>query len=75
MMVRTGIIRSYNRFAKIGIIEDGNQQRIKFYSNLDTSCFKIGDLVHFEINLSQNGLHAINVLNIIEINGIKVNLS
>jgi hypothetical protein len=75
MMVRTGIIRSYNRFAKVGIIEDGNKQRIKFYANLDTSSFEIGDLVHFEINLSKNGLRAINVLNIIEINGINVNLS
>ena len=74
-MVRTGIIRSYNKVAKVGIIEDGNRQRIKFHAKLNTLVFQAGDIVHFEIYLSTNGLNAINVLNIIERNGEKVHLS
>ena len=73
-MIRTGIIRSYNRVARVGTIEDGNRQRIKFHAKLSSFTFKPGDIVHFEIYQSTIGLHAINVLNVIERNGEKVNL-
>ncbi|WP_443943500.1 hypothetical protein ACJVDH_11250 [Pedobacter sp. AW1-32] len=51
----TGMVLAYNRYAKVGLIEDENGQRIKYYNNID--CTR-GDLVEYEIDMSERGIVA-----------------
>jgi len=51
----TGIVLAYNRLAEVGLIEDENGQRIKFYKQ---KRFLRGDLVYYEINMSDQGIAA-----------------
>lgn len=59
--MRYGVIISFNKEAKIGVIKDLNQQKIRFHIESPTVNFNRTDLVSYEIALMETGLAAVNI--------------
>lgn len=59
--MRYGVIISFNKEAKIGVIKDLNQQKIRFHIESPTVNFNRTDLVSYEIALVETGLTAVNI--------------
>jgi len=59
--MRTGKILSFNGKAGVGLIEDINNQRIKFYADDCKNKPSRGNDVHFAISFRNGALIAINI--------------
>ncbi len=63
--MRTGKILSFNKKAGIGLIEDENGERIKFFAESAESIPERGDVVSFEIAFNSRSLTAVNVATLV----------
>lgn len=60
-LTRTGIILSLNKKAGIGLIQDTNNERIKFFEADAESIPLRGELISFEIDFRNESLVATNI--------------
>jgi len=58
---RTGTILSFNKTAGIGLIEDLNHERIKFFGSDKKSPPSRGEQISFEIDFRNKSLVATNI--------------
>ncbi len=73
--MRTGIVISYNKEEKQGLIKDNNGQNIKFYIEGNAETFEHLDVVKFNIAFISNSLRAVNVMHVLDRQGKPVTIT
>jgi len=72
--MRTGTIIAFNTKVRTGIIKDVNAQKLRFYLEDDRKIFKRFEVVKFNISFVNGGLHAVNIIHVLDEKGKPVSL-
>ncbi|AZI26635.1 hypothetical protein EA772_15265 [Pedobacter sp. G11] len=75
LLMRTGVIVSYNSVIRCGVIKDANKHKIRFYNEHPDIRLKVLDVVRFSVGFVDNALKAVNVIPVLDKNGSRVSLA
>ena len=73
--MRTGVVISYNKNVRQGMIKDGNSQKINFFNEDVKVVYHQLDIIRFEIASVNGRLMAINISPVIDNGGNRVSLA